>query len=155
MLGDGISAGLDVSGDVPRLDRRRGRQGREFGQFSLAGTKSAVGLVVLDRLPKFVDNPMRFVILIDEHIGTDVKGSQIGLPEVTLGLLPGGGGVTRTVRMLGIQNAFVNVLAQGTRFKPASGCAALEPNAICYFPEAAYDRSGIELFEREMIPALS
>ncbi|GLE53385.1 LLM class F420-dependent oxidoreductase [Mycobacterium montefiorense] len=27
--------------------------------------------------------------------------------------------------------------------------------AIVYFPEAAYDRSGIELFEREVIPALS
>jgi F420-dependent oxidoreductase-like protein len=27
--------------------------------------------------------------------------------------------------------------------------------AILYFPEAAYDRSGIELFEREVIPALS
>src|SRR3954454_9278375 len=27
--------------------------------------------------------------------------------------------------------------------------------AILYFPEAAYDRSGIELFEREFIPALS
>ena len=26
--------------------------------------------------------------------------------------------------------------------------------AICYFPEAAYDASGIELFEREVIPAL-
>jgi F420-dependent oxidoreductase-like protein len=25
---------------------------------------------------------------------------------------------------------------------------------ICYFPEAAYDRSGIELFEREVVPAL-
>jgi hypothetical protein len=27
--------------------------------------------------------------------------------------------------------------------------------AILYFPEAAYDRSGIELFERDVIPALS
>jgi F420-dependent oxidoreductase-like protein len=27
--------------------------------------------------------------------------------------------------------------------------------AICYFPEAAYDRSGIELFEREVVPALA
>ncbi|MGB3232171.1 MAG: LLM class F420-dependent oxidoreductase, partial [Mycobacterium sp.] len=26
---------------------------------------------------------------------------------------------------------------------------------ICYCPEAAYDRSGIELFEREVIPALA
>lgn len=27
--------------------------------------------------------------------------------------------------------------------------------AICYFPEAAYDRSGIELFESQVIPALT
>jgi hypothetical protein len=27
--------------------------------------------------------------------------------------------------------------------------------AILYFPEAAYDRTGIELFEREVIPALA
>jgi alkanesulfonate monooxygenase SsuD/methylene tetrahydromethanopterin reductase-like flavin-dependent oxidoreductase (luciferase family) len=26
---------------------------------------------------------------------------------------------------------------------------------ICYFPEAAYDRSGIEMFERDVIPALA
>jgi hypothetical protein len=26
---------------------------------------------------------------------------------------------------------------------------------ICYFPEAAYDRSGIELFAQEVIPALA
>jgi 3-hydroxyacyl-CoA dehydrogenase/enoyl-CoA hydratase/3-hydroxybutyryl-CoA epimerase len=43
---------------------------------------------------------------------------EIGLPEVTLGLLPGGGGVTRTVRMLGIQTALTEVLLQGQRSKP-------------------------------------
>ena len=46
-----------------------------------------------------------------------------GLPEVTLGLLPGGGGVVRITRMLGIQDGFMKVLAQGQRHKPA---AALE-----------------------------
>ena len=30
---------------------------------------------------------------------------QLGLPEVTLGLLPGGGGVTKVVRLLGLQPA--------------------------------------------------
>ncbi|MEP9384416.1 3-hydroxyacyl-CoA dehydrogenase NAD-binding domain-containing protein [Nocardioides cheoyonin] len=44
----------------------------------------------------------------------------IGLPEVTLGLLPGGGGVTRTVRMFGIMTALMEILGQGTRFKPAA-----------------------------------
>ena len=43
---------------------------------------------------------------------------EIGLPEATLGLLPGGGGVTRTVRMLGLQPALMEVLLQGPRFKP-------------------------------------
>ena len=46
-------------------------------------------------------------------------GYEIGLPEVTLGLLPGGGGVTRTVRMFGIQDALMKVLLQGPRLKPA------------------------------------
>jgi 3-hydroxyacyl-CoA dehydrogenase/enoyl-CoA hydratase/3-hydroxybutyryl-CoA epimerase len=62
---------------------------------------------------------LEIALACHHRIAADVKGNQIGLPEVTLGLLPGGGGVTRTVRMLGIQNAFVTVLAQGTRFKPA------------------------------------
>ena len=45
---------------------------------------------------------------------------EIGLPEASLGLLPGGGGVTRTVRMLGLQSALMDVLLQGPRFKPAA-----------------------------------
>jgi 3-hydroxyacyl-CoA dehydrogenase/enoyl-CoA hydratase/3-hydroxybutyryl-CoA epimerase len=53
------------------------------------------------------------------RIGLDAKGVIYGLPEVTLGLLPGGGGVTRITRMLGIMNGFMNVLAQGQRHKPA------------------------------------
>ena len=63
---------------------------------------------------------LEIALACHHRIVADVKGVQIGLPEATLGLLPGGGGVTRTVRLLGIQNAFVNVLSQGTRFKPAA-----------------------------------
>ncbi|EGD54845.1 3-hydroxyacyl-CoA dehydrogenase NAD-binding domain-containing protein [Gordonia neofelifaecis] len=53
------------------------------------------------------------------RIAADVKGNQLGLPEVTLGLLPGGGGVVRTVRLLGFQQALMGVLLQGPRLKPA------------------------------------
>ena len=62
---------------------------------------------------------LEIALATNHRIAADVKGSQIGLPEVTLGLLPGGGGVARTVRMFGIQKAFMEVLSQGTRFNPA------------------------------------
>lgn len=41
--------------------------------------------------------------------------AKFGLPEVTLGLLPGGGGVVRMVRLLGLQNAFP-FLMEGKQF---------------------------------------
>lgn len=48
------------------------------------------------------------------------KGVVLGLPEVTLGLLPGGGGVVRMSRLLGLQGA-LPYLAEGKQFKPAQG----------------------------------
>ena len=41
--------------------------------------------------------------------------SKFGLPEVTLGLLPGGGGIVRSVRLLGLQNA-LPLLMEGKQF---------------------------------------
>ncbi|MFB7720892.1 MULTISPECIES: 3-hydroxyacyl-CoA dehydrogenase NAD-binding domain-containing protein [unclassified Nocardia] len=52
------------------------------------------------------------------RIAADVKGVQLGLPEVSLGLLPAGGGVTRITRMLGIANGLMGVLLQGNKFNP-------------------------------------
>jgi 3-hydroxyacyl-CoA dehydrogenase/enoyl-CoA hydratase/3-hydroxybutyryl-CoA epimerase len=40
---------------------------------------------------------------------------RVGFPEVTLGLLPGAGGVVRTVRMLGIEEALDRLLLSGAR----------------------------------------
>src|SRR3954464_3716769 len=42
----------------------------------------------------------------------------VGFPEVQLGLLPGAGGVVRSVRMLGIVNALMQLLLQGKRLRP-------------------------------------
>jgi 3-hydroxyacyl-CoA dehydrogenase/enoyl-CoA hydratase/3-hydroxybutyryl-CoA epimerase len=54
----------------------------------------------------------------NHRIVVDDDRVEIGLPESTLGLLPGGGGVTRVVRLLGLQPALMDVLLPGTRFKP-------------------------------------
>ncbi|GGW06146.1 3-hydroxyacyl-CoA dehydrogenase [Streptomyces narbonensis] len=59
------------------------------------------------------------IALASHHrVALDAPGSKIGLPEVTLGLLPGGGGVTRTVRLMGITDALLKVLLQGTQYTP-------------------------------------
>src|SRR5690349_16346937 len=49
----------------------------------------------------------------------DDSKAVIGFPEVQLGLLPGAGGVVRSVRMIGIVQALMGVLLQGQRLKPA------------------------------------
>ncbi len=57
------------------------------------------------------------------RIATDTKSRIFGLPEVTLGLLPGGGGVTRMTRLLGLEAA-LPYLTEGTQFSPSEGLAA-------------------------------
>jgi len=52
------------------------------------------------------------------RIVVDSPAVQLGLPEVSLGLLPGGGGIVRTVRMLGVATALMEVLLEGKRLRP-------------------------------------
>jgi 3-hydroxyacyl-CoA dehydrogenase / enoyl-CoA hydratase / 3-hydroxybutyryl-CoA epimerase len=61
---------------------------------------------------------LEITLACHRRIVVDDPKVELGLPEATLGLLPGGGGVTRTVRMFGIQSALMDILLQGTRFKP-------------------------------------
>jgi 3-hydroxyacyl-CoA dehydrogenase / enoyl-CoA hydratase / 3-hydroxybutyryl-CoA epimerase len=60
------------------------------------------------------------------RIAIDNPKTQLGLPEVTLGLLPGGGGVVRLVSKIGAEKAFPFLL-QGKKLKPQQ---ALEANLI-------------------------
>ncbi len=52
------------------------------------------------------------------RVAVDDAKVQLGFPEVQLGLLPGAGGVVRTVRMFGIVNALMQLLLQGQRIRP-------------------------------------
>ena len=63
---------------------------------------------------------LEITLACHHRIVVDDAKIDLGLPEATLGLLPGGGGVTRMVRMFGIQSALMDILLQGTRFKPAA-----------------------------------
>ncbi|MFI7390349.1 3-hydroxyacyl-CoA dehydrogenase NAD-binding domain-containing protein [Streptomyces tendae] len=77
----------------------------------------------------------------------DTPAARVGLPEVTLGLLPGGGGVTRTVRMFGVVDALRTVLLEGTQYGPAD---ALEAGLV---DEIAADRDELLAKARAFIDA--
>jgi 3-hydroxyacyl-CoA dehydrogenase/enoyl-CoA hydratase/3-hydroxybutyryl-CoA epimerase len=74
------------------------------------------------------------------RVAVDDARVQFGLPEVMLGLLPGGGGTQRLPRMLGLQNA-LELLTQGTLLRPDKAKAkglvdALVPTAADLLPAA-------------------
>jgi 3-hydroxyacyl-CoA dehydrogenase/enoyl-CoA hydratase/3-hydroxybutyryl-CoA epimerase len=61
---------------------------------------------------------LELALAAHHRVALDSPGIEIGLPEVTLGLLPGGGGVTRVVRKLGLMTGLMQVLLQGQRHRP-------------------------------------
>lgn len=59
----------------------------------------------------------------NRRIVADHPGAVVGLPEVTLGLLPGAGGCVRTVALIGLEKA-LPVLLEGKPHAPAKALAA-------------------------------
>ncbi len=90
---------------------------------------------------------LEIALACHHRIALDDPRSEIGLPESTLGLLPGGGGIVRTVRMLGIQKALLEVLLPGTRFKPAKA------KDLGLVDELAADRDAMLARAREWVLA--
>lgn len=66
---------------------------------------------------------LEIALATHHRIAVDDDRIKIGLPEVSLGLLPGGGGVTRLVRMLGIAPALMDWLLQGQQRTPSEAKA--------------------------------
>ncbi|MFD7769251.1 3-hydroxyacyl-CoA dehydrogenase NAD-binding domain-containing protein [Streptomyces sp. NPDC059787] len=84
-----------------------------------------------------------FEIALAGHrrIALDAPGSRFGLPEVPLGLLPGAGGVSRTVRLLGLQEALTDVLLKGKQYKPQEALAKGLVHEIAQTPEETLTRA--------------
>jgi len=81
------------------------------------------------------------------RIAIDDPKIKLGLPEVKLGLLPGGGGVTRVVRLLGIQKALMEVLLEGKEFTPQKA------KDLGLIHELATDREDMEKKAKAFIKA--
>ena len=86
------------------------------------GEAVKAGLRKLEKFPKPVvaaingaalGGGFEICLATNHRIAVDDGKVLIGLPESTLGLLPGGGGVTRVVRLLGLQQGLMDVLLPG------------------------------------------
>jgi 3-hydroxyacyl-CoA dehydrogenase/enoyl-CoA hydratase/3-hydroxybutyryl-CoA epimerase len=62
---------------------------------------------------------LELALAAHHRIVVDDPRAVVGFPEVQLGLLPGAGGVVRSVRMLGIAEALTKLLLEGKRLGPA------------------------------------
>ncbi|MBP6381359.1 MAG: enoyl-CoA hydratase/isomerase family protein [Pseudomonadales bacterium] len=74
------------------------------------------------------------------RIALDDAKIPLGLPEVTLGLLPGAGGVVRMVRLLGIE-ASLPFLLEGQQFNPVKGKELGLVHALAATPEEMLDQA--------------
>ena len=90
---------------------------------------------------------LEIALACHHRVAINDKSAQFGLPEVTLGLLPGGGGVTRVIRMLGIQDGLMKVLMQGQRMK------ADKAQKVGLIDELAVDRDEMLAKAREWVKA--
>jgi enoyl-CoA hydratase/carnithine racemase len=66
---------------------------------------------------------LELALACHHRVAVDTSRVVVGLPEVTLGLLPGGGGVVRVTRMLGPRRA-LPILLSGARLGRAEAVAA-------------------------------
>ncbi len=82
------------------------------------------------------------------HYRVAVASAKLGLPEVNLGLLPGGGGTQRLPRVVGVEKALQMV----TSGVPVSAAEALETGLVDRIIEGEL-RAGALAFAREVIAA--
>jgi 3-hydroxyacyl-CoA dehydrogenase / enoyl-CoA hydratase / 3-hydroxybutyryl-CoA epimerase len=116
-----------AGGDLHDLKRATKEDAEEVGQFV---RENKAVLRRLETLGKPVvaavngaalGGGLEICLACHHRIVVNDPSIQLGFPEVQLGLLPGAGGVTRTVRMMGIVNALMQLLLQGQRVRPEKG----------------------------------
>jgi 3-hydroxyacyl-CoA dehydrogenase / enoyl-CoA hydratase / 3-hydroxybutyryl-CoA epimerase len=84
---------------------------------------------------------LEIALACHHRIALDTPGVKIGFPEVTLGLLPGAGGVVRSVRLLGIADALMKLLLKGQQVRPAEAKEIGIVDEVVSTPDELLDRA--------------
>ncbi|RCW45292.1 3-hydroxyacyl-CoA dehydrogenase/enoyl-CoA hydratase/3-hydroxybutyryl-CoA epimerase [Halopolyspora algeriensis] len=113
-----------AGGDLRNLIRARPDNAEEVAETSTTAKRQlrrleTLGVPVVAALNgTALGGGLEIALGCHHRIAVDTSGVRFGFPEVTLGLLPGAGGVVRSVRMLGIADALMQVLLQGQQLRP-------------------------------------
>jgi 3-hydroxyacyl-CoA dehydrogenase/enoyl-CoA hydratase/3-hydroxybutyryl-CoA epimerase len=103
------------------------QKGGEEAQFRTIEDRIKVPFRRLEKLPVPVvaaingaamGGGMEICLVANHRVMWNSPKVMLAMPEVTLGLLPGGGGMVRTIHMLGLEKALPLIL-EGTRLNPA------------------------------------
>jgi 3-hydroxyacyl-CoA dehydrogenase / enoyl-CoA hydratase / 3-hydroxybutyryl-CoA epimerase len=136
-----------AGGDLNDLRRVTPADGETF-MATLTSTKAALrGLETLGRPVVAALNGsalgggLEIALSCHHRVALDNPKSRFGFPEVTLGLLPGAGGVVRTVRMLGIADALLKLLLQGQQLAPAAAKETGIVDEVVATPEEMISRA--------------
>jgi len=113
-----------AGGDLNDLKKVTPDQAEEFSEFvrgnkALLRTIETLGKPVVAAINgAALGGGLEIALAAHHRVIVDDPKAVIGFPEVQLGLLPGAGGVVRSVRMIGIVQALMGVLLQGQRLRP-------------------------------------
>jgi 3-hydroxyacyl-CoA dehydrogenase/enoyl-CoA hydratase/3-hydroxybutyryl-CoA epimerase len=113
-----------AGGDLNDLKRARPEDAEEVARF-VRGNKSVLRRIETLGKPVVaaingaaLGGGLEICLACHHRVAVDDPKVKLGFPEVKLGLLPGAGGVVRTVRMFGIVNALMGLLLQGQELRP-------------------------------------
>ncbi len=114
-----------AGGDLNDLIAARPEDGAQVAEFVRTGKTQLRRLETLGKPVVAAINGaalgggLEICLACHHRVIVDDPKAVVGFPEVQLGLLPGAGGVVRTVRMLGLVDALMQLLLQGQRHRPA------------------------------------
>ncbi|GAB3262264.1 fatty acid beta-oxidation multifunctional protein [Chitinimonas naiadis] len=117
-IGGGDLGWLQASGDAAVLFEQTRALHRSLRKLETCGKPVAVALP-----GSALGGGLEIALAAHYRVAADNSKARFGLPEVTLGLLPGAGGTQRLPRMIGIQAA-LPLLLEGKRLKVADAFKA-------------------------------
>ena len=111
---------FDQGMTLNRLFRRMETGGHTVRQMQREGKKAKPVAVAVEGLA--LGGGLELVLACHHRVVADNPKIKLGLPEVLVGLLPGGGGTQRTPRLVGLQNAAM-MCTQGKNLDPKKALA--------------------------------